>query len=287
MIIVLNRKRLILSVIAIFIAALCASLAFYSIPTAAEVKGVSLPIIMYHGLCPDKERQNKYIIDPSYFEEDLIYLKEQGYETVLLREVIDHFKKGTPLPEKPVLLTFDDGYMNNYTYAYPLLQKYSAKAVISPIAAETDKEDNNLYRDSRWSQCSWDELKEMSDSGLVEIENHTYDLHNISDNVRGAAIAKGENEQDYEKRLKADLSDANKRIERHIGKAANAFVYPYGAKSETTEEIVKSMGFEAILDCENKINILSSPDDLYHLHRFIRTDNISVYSLDIRGWKII
>lgn len=236
---------------------------------------ITVPIIMYHGLTESQKLRNKYMIPPNLFENDLSYLREHGYTTIFVRDLIDHFKSGKKLPDKPILLTFDDGYYNNYVYAFPLLKKYKCKALISPIGISADEAENEKYRSPLWSQCKWCELKEMYSSGLVEIGNHTYNLHKTTSGRMGAAKSSGESEQDYSIRLKEDLITANNRISQEIGRKPYVFVYPFGAKSSSTEDIVKSMNFESIMDCENKLNVLTSKDDLFHLHRFLRPDDLS------------
>lgn len=236
---------------------------------------IQLPVIMYHGLTESSKKRNKYFIPPEYFESDLIWLRKNGYQTIFVSELVEHFKNGALLPEKPVLLTFDDGYYDNYIYAFPLLKKYGMKAVISPIGSAADKAENEEYRSVEWSQCTWEQLREMTESGLVQLENHTYDLHSISEGVQGAARRSGENDEEYENRLKADLELAGKRIEEMTGRPPCAIVYPFGAKSKGTDDIICSMGFEAALDCEEKMNMLSSGEDLFHIHRFLRPDDIS------------
>lgn len=235
-------------------------------------ESIKIPVIMYHGLTESEKLRNTYMIPPSMFEDDLKYLHEQGYTTIFVSELVDHFKKGDKLPEKPVILSFDDGYLNNYTYAFPLLKKYRCKAVISPIGIAADQAEDEKYRSPKWSQCKWGELREMHYSGLVEIENHTYSLHKNDSYVQGAAKKADESDEDYEKRLRADLKQSNDRITKMIGRKPCTFVYPFGAKSEKTESIVRSMGFSAIMDCENKMNTVSSEEDLFHLHRFLRDD---------------
>ncbi len=275
MFIVINKKILITAVLCIFIASVCVSFTFYSMPVQTGTVQIKLPIIMYHGLMEKEDRQNEYMIDPEFFEQDLEYLSDNGYNTIFLSELTDYFEKGTPLPENPVIITFDDGYLNNYAYAYPILKKYKAKAVISPIGLSADDAENEEYRSPLWSQCTWQQLKEMSDSGLVEIQNHTYNLHKLTGNSRGAAAKSGESYEEYKKRLSIDLMTANDRIEKETGTRPCTFVYPFGAKSEYTEEIVRSLGFKAILDCENKMNHISDKEDLFHLHRFLRPNNLS------------
>ena len=102
--------------------------------TTGVTQGVQLPVIMYHGILADTKLQGDYVISPTQFEEDLKELKNRGYTTVTIGEIVDYVYNGKELPQKPVVLTFDDGYYNNYLYAYPLLKKYACKGVISPIA---------------------------------------------------------------------------------------------------------------------------------------------------------
>ena len=144
---------------------------------AVPEEGCELPIIMYHGLLKEEARQGKYVLSPARFESDLKYLKENGYHTVVVQDLIDYVEKGVPLPEKPVMLTFDDGYYNNYYYAFPLLEEYDAKIVISPICRYTDEYSQAEDAHPNYSHITWDNINEMIDSGRVEIQNHSYNMH--------------------------------------------------------------------------------------------------------------
>ncbi|MBQ5562882.1 MAG: polysaccharide deacetylase family protein, partial [Clostridia bacterium] len=181
-------------------------------PVINNITPVKIAVVMYHGLIDDTSKQNKYFIDPKYFEEDLKYLNENGFQTIFASELINHFEKNTPLPEKPVLLTFDDGYYNNYTFAYPLLKKYNCKAVISPIGYPADEAVKETKQNTFYSQCTWKQLKEMSDSGLVEIQNHTYNLHHIDNGRNGAKNNTDESFEAYKKLLSDDLLKFNQRM---------------------------------------------------------------------------
>ena len=244
-------------------------------PVINNITPVKIAVVMYHGLIDDTSKQNKYFIDPKYFEEDLKYLNENGFQTIFASELINHFEKNTPLPEKPVLLTFDDGYYNNYTFAYPLLKKYNCKAVISPIGYPADEAVKETKQNTFYSQCTWKQLKEMSDSGLVEIQNHTYDLHHIDNGRNGAKNNPNENFEEYKNILSNDLLKFNQRMFEEIGKYPESVVFPFGARSKQSIEIVQSLGFKAAFDCEEKINTLSSPKDLFYIHRFLRPNNMS------------
>lgn len=246
-----------------------------SISVINQQEPVKLAVIMYHGLLDDTSRQNEYVIDPKYFEEDLQYLTRNGYHTIFAGELIDYFEKGTPLPEKPVMLTFDDGYLNNYTLAYPLLQKYHCKAIISPIGYAADQAADETYPNPIYSQCTWQQLKEMSDSGLVEIQNHTYDLHHIDNGRSGAKNNPDENLESYRQMLATDLEKFNTRMYEELGKYPEAIIFPFGSRSKDTIQIVREMHFKAAFDCEEKLNLLTSSDDLFYIHRFLRPNNLS------------
>lgn len=99
----------------------------------AEDPGVRVPVIMYHAVMDDASRLGKYVISPEELESDFKWLSENGYTAVLSEDLINYTENGAALPEKPILLTFDDGYYNNYLYAYPTAKRYGMKFVLSPI----------------------------------------------------------------------------------------------------------------------------------------------------------
>lgn len=110
-----------------------------SIVIATSEDYIEVPIIMYHSILKDSSRSNKYTVTPAVLEEDLKYIKDKGYTTVTIADLISYVYNDTPLPEKPIVLTFDDGHYNNYGYLFPLLEKYDMKAVISIVGSYTDK----------------------------------------------------------------------------------------------------------------------------------------------------
>lgn len=230
---------------------------------------ITLPVLMYHGIKKDTSAQNKYVISPDEFESDLKYLKENGYKTIVVADLLEYFDNGKPLPEKPIMLTFDDGCLNNYTYAYPLLKKYNEKMILSPIGKYIDEYTESGDKNPAYAQADWNTLREMVDSGLVELQNHTYDMHESQGRI-GASQKTGESDEDYKTALTADLTKFNKRMKAELNITPTAFVYPYGAMSKISPDIVKELGFRASFDCASKINIIKSEDDLHEIHRFIR-----------------
>lgn len=231
---------------------------------------IKLPIIMYHSLLKGKGK-NQFIVDPDLFESDLKYLKDNGYNTIFVKELIDYVYEGKTLPENPIMLTFDDGYYNNFVYALPAAKKYESKFIISPIAKVSENYSKISEENINYSHITWSHLKEMLDSGLVEVGNHSYNLHSTSSSRLGCRKKKNENVQEYQNVLIKDLMTAQKLITENTGVTPQVFVYPFGAYSPCSTEIIKNMGFKSTLLCSGKINnITKDPNCLFGLCRFLR-----------------
>ena len=120
-----------------------------------------VPILMYHSILRDSARQGKYVISPAVLAADLDALQEKGYTAVTVSDLLAYVQDGADLPEKPVMLTFDDGYYNNYIYAYPLLKQRGMKAVVSIIGSQTALFTDNGEENAYWSHLRLDRLREM------------------------------------------------------------------------------------------------------------------------------
>lgn len=236
---------------------------------------VEIPVVMYHALLKDEAQHGRYVISPAEFENDLLYLKKHGYTTILVEDLIA-YTQGASLPEKPILLTFDDGYYNNYLYAFPLAQKYQCKFVISPIGRYADQYTESGETSAYYTHATWDQLKEMVDSGLVEVQNHSYNLHANKGGREGAGQKAGETDAQYSAMLVEDLTKAQEAALAHLGKAPAAFVYPFGAMSKASPGIVKDMGFAATMTCrEKRARITRDPESLYGMGRYLRPSGMS------------
>lgn len=231
-----------------------------------------VPILMYHNIFRSVNDGGKYIISEAAFEEDLKYLKENGYTTIVIKDLIDHVYEGKDLPEKPVVLTFDDGYFNNYAYAFPLLKKYESKAVLSIIGYYTDMYTESPDENPGYSHVTWDNVKEMMNSGLVEMQNHSYNLHTTDMGRNGSKKKRGESREEYKKVLVEDLGKLQKEFEENTGYVPTTYTYPFGSVSNDSFDIVKEIGFKASLSCESGMNHVSRDvEDLYMLKRYLRT----------------
>ena len=261
--------------------ALCFSFIYSGFIPEAEIvsateSSVKLPIIMYHSISKDTKQQGQYVIDPQKLENDLNTLKEKGYTAITVQELIDYIENDKKLPAKPIMLTFDDGYYNNYLYAYPLLKELKCKAVISPIAYYSEQYSKTTETlSASYSHCTWKQLEEMHKSGYVELQNHSYNLHGQNDRL-GIQQKKGETSDSYRELIVKDLSTAQDMFKSNLNYTPTAFVYPFGIMSDTSEKIIKDMSFKCSLICEERVNIITkSKDSLYMLGRFLRTNDMT------------
>lgn len=236
-------------------------------------QGVAVPILMYHSILKDTRRTSDFIITPTQFEMDLQYLSEHGYQTVVIQDLIDFVQTGKALPEKPIVLTFDDGHLNNLAYAMPLLKQYGMRAVLSVVGKYTDTATANGENNVAYSYLTWEQVKQAHDSGVFEIQNHSYALHDISGRRQGAKQVSGESPDQYFRVLSGDLSQMQDRLSACIGVRPTTFAYPFGYISESSIDIIKGLEFQASFSCEEGINRLRPGDEegLFCLKRYLRS----------------
>lgn len=252
-----------------------------SVPVIADHRStIRLPILMYHGITDVSASVDEYTILADTLEDDLKWLGDNGYTSISVRQLTDYVEKGSALPEKPVLITFDDGYYNNYSLAVPLLKKYHVKAVISVIGAKADISSGDMYRNLSNSSLSWGEIALLASSKNIEIGCHTYDLHDVSKGRNGADKKPGESQQAYEAVLKSDLLSMQDMLYNVTGSKALLFAWPYGAcpKDGSADDVLKEAGFKVSVTSYQKINIINrdDPDCLFGLKRFLRTPDFDI-----------
>lgn len=259
----------------IFIFVLLFSFAF-----ANSDEYIKVPIIMYHSILKDPARSNKYTITPAVLEEDLKYIKANGYETITISDLTSYVYDDKPLPPKPIILTFDDGHYNNYGYLYPLLEKYDMKAVISIVGSYTDKFSETNEANLNYSYLRWKDINELISSGRVEFQNHTYNLHDNTHGRIGAKKKNGESDDEYKKILEEDINKLQNEFKENTGYVPTCFTYPFGGISNSSLDIIKELGFKASLSCEEGINkITKNPNSLYLLKRYNRPSYVSTYNI--------
>lgn len=186
-----------------------------------------MPVLMYHDLVPaDNGNLNDWIVTADKFRKDMQWLQDNGYTTVLPRELA-----AGELPDKPVLVTFDDGYESNYTLALPILEETDSKAVIALITERIDSQKPGFLT---WEQC-----RALHDSGRVELGSHTHDSH--SGEKPGILRRDDESQEEYEARIFTDLETSVERIETNVGAAVTYFAHPHGQKDAWSDAFVKEL----------------------------------------------
>ncbi len=217
------------------------------------------------------------------------WLKKHNYNVISLQDILDAKNGKKPLPEKAVLITFDDGYLSVYKYLYPLLKMYDYTAVVAVVGkwlsykpgetvtyGDHDKKPRDFF-------LSWEQLREMQDSGHIEIASHSFDLHhgelgNPQGNVQPAATTRTyskktgqyETDQEYFNRIKNDLKVNSDLIEKHTGVRPRSMVWPYGAHSKQTNEISEDLGMPITMTLKTGRNTLV---DLPEIRRILMISN--------------
>lgn len=182
-------------------------------------KAAGIPSLMYHkiGAYPPGSRLQKLWVTAEDFRWQLQYLKDHGYTTLRFADWRDAEVGGKALPSNPVLITFDDGYANNYELAFPLLKEFQMKANIFLVYETMEK--HNAWHDPEtepWLRMlTWAEIAEMQDSGLVEVGSHTMKHRNLA--------------QIPLEDVAWELTESKRRLEEKLGREMVGFAYPYGA----------------------------------------------------------
>ncbi len=242
-----------------------------------------LPIITYH---ETYGYQVEGGVTTALFEEHMKALYDAGCSAVSFDDIRAYVEQGKELPQKPVLICFDDGYSCNLELAGPILKKYGFKATVFAIGTSVGKD---TYKDSGVAMnphFGTSEAIEAIESGVFDIQSHGFDLHNVEGldpaPIRKGALPKdGESEADYIEFLRADCR-AEKEVLAAMGRELGVFAYPFGKATELSEIIMAEEGLWCTLSTEPRINTLVKglPQSLRLLGRF------SIYS-DVSGDELL
>jgi biofilm PGA synthesis lipoprotein PgaB len=227
------------------------------------------------------------------------WLRSHGYHVISLQQLIDSRNGKGPLPEKAVLLTFDDGLRSAYTTVFPLLKAYGYHAVVAVVGAWADLPadgivDNGSHPFFHDDFATWDQLREMQDSGLVEIASHTYDLHrgitaNPQTNQIPAAVTHAyraathdyESDDEYTERIRADLTRNSDEIHSKLGHSPRAIMWPYGEYTSVSDSIAASLGMTASFTLGSHTHFDGA--GLEAIPRILMMSNASIWDL---SWEL-
>ncbi len=271
-------------------------------PNPYTVPG-SFVVLAYHEVRDEvRNYPDPYAVDSAALVRQFEWLRGNGYTVVNLDQIIAARQGGKPLPAKAVLLTFDDAYLSFYTRVYPLLREFHFSALLGVVGKWIDNPPGEpvLYGEkdtvSDASFPTWNQLREMANSGLVEIASHTYNLHrgvpaNPQGNLQAAATTRiydavtdtYENDADWRARVRADLAHSTNIIERKTGHRPRAIVWPYGSYNDELVRITGELGMTIGVTLDDGANTPDVP--LTSLRRALVEHNPSLtdFFYEMRG----
>lgn len=189
---------------------------------------LNVPVLMYHHIEPGaiaKEKNHLSLnVDPSFFDQQMAYINARGFTTIFAEDLVNALAAHTSLPSKSIVVTIDDGYDDNYSYAFPIIKKYNIKtSLMVPTGLMGVNAGTNTY-------YTWGQLQEMIGSGLIRPYNHTWSH---------AAMGQGEAKDISE------ITTAQNQLQQYTGHTVGVFAYPYGtnALSEQVHAELRSHGF--------------------------------------------
>lgn len=213
-----------------------------------------VPILIYHHIRTvresDSQNAKQFIVSPDVFEQQLTYLKENGFTSISFDNLSSFFDGEFSMPEKPVIISFDDGVINQYENALPRLEKYGFTATFFLFTNPIDKNDNYF---------NWEQIREMDEKGMefgIHGWYHLY-LHKEKD----------------EEVLNREIVKSKAYLEEGIGLEITAFSYPFGTYLPETIERLKNAGFNTARDIIN--GKTHTKEDLFTLKGYFITEDFN------------
>jgi peptidoglycan/xylan/chitin deacetylase (PgdA/CDA1 family) len=201
-----------------------------------------IPVLTYHNIVQELEDEDPWLnVTPGQFRLHLQTLKEEGYETITFSDYYRYVTEDFPLPDKPIIINFDDGYLSNYEYGFPILKEMNMKATIFIVTSTV-----GANYDWMFPHFTWQQALQMEQSGLVDIQSHTHTHSNIAQ-INNADMIK-------ELRLSKYL------IETNLNKECEFLAYPYGLFSEKSLYQAEAAGYKMQMLFENTgVNTKNTP----------------------------
>ena len=269
----MSTRKWIVAAVAVLLG-LCVLLAVVAVPRTPAAQTADVAILMYHAFTENEAETSSVCTLASEFERQLSALRDAGYTSVGYADLIEFVNGDGKLPEKPLLITIDDGYQNNLDLAAPLLEKYGFCANIAVIGVSIG---HTTYKDTDipiMPHFSLEDARPWIKRGVLTVTTHSYDMHQIAavdgnDCRRGVLQMPGEAEPDYIAALTQDYTHAQEQLAGLPGKVLPVFTYPFGAYSELSERVLQEQGVQVTVTIANGANRLvkGEPETLRLLRR--------------------
>ncbi len=240
----------------------------------AQPSGVPVRIIMYHQISENSKLWGDYVIPLDLLEKDFQYMKENGIQPISFESLQDYVSYGKELPEKSVLITFDDGERSFLTKVLPLLEKYCYPANVNIVGALTMLYTENGDTDDRYAYLNIADVERLWNHPLVEVGCHSYNMHSLGSR-RGMGKKYSESDTDYKNALQKDFALFEEHFGKYFENRLKILAYPYGIRTAALRETAYEKGFEITLTCEEKVNFIQKGGTLRELGRYNRAYGMS------------
>ena len=248
-------------------------------------------VLAYHDVEDDAADQRYLSVRTSALNEQISWLLHNGYHVISVQDILDAHDGKKTLPPKAVLLSFDDGYSSFYTRVWPLLQAWNVPALWAPVGSWVDTPENQKVNfgglmTPRDRFATWDMVRELSRSPLIEIGSHTWASHyGIPANPQGSrepaianrfydkATGRYETDRQFSQRIGDDVRKVTDKITQVTGKAPRAWVWPYGAANGTSLAIARQQGYQLAFTLEDG---LGNVQELGNIPRLLIAGNPSL-----------
>jgi biofilm PGA synthesis lipoprotein PgaB len=276
----------------------CLSIFLIGFVGIASAKEHSFLVLNYHDILSAEDARrslDKMDVGVEHLEEHLAWLEKKGHKIISVQNILDAASGKNALPDKAVLLTFDDGYLSFYTRVFPLLKKHHYPATVALVGTWMD---GNVTADEPGkSLLNWDQVREMVQSGLVEVASHSYDLHkgisaNPQANSQAAAVTRlyddpmlvYETDEQYRERIHAAMLKSAEFIFQHVGIRPRVMVWPYGEYNQIAVQASREAGMPMTMGLVDGSNTLA---DISALRRLIMVDNpdVSQFAMLVTGLR--
>lgn len=234
-----------------------------------------VPVLAYHHV--NKHKGDMVTVVPEVFEKQMQYFNSAGYRTLRAGELLSFINGEISLDEKAVMITFDDGWLDNYVYAFPVLRKYNINATVFittdwisggpdnisdvPLHIPKHREAKRLIEQGEGHNVvlNWELIREMSESGLVEFCSHTKShrkCHNLS-----------------EDELKEELVGSKEILEEKLGRPCIALCWPFGRNNDLSVKVARENGYSLLFTTRH--GVVKEGSDPFSINRIAVKDSIA------------